>query len=485
MSLLPVSPIAPAPALESLKAVFPSYHDHLGLFERIKHCAQRIEHHAGEIYRMDGSETLSKSFYVTSREFYIVQAKAGSGTFSSAFFVVQVLLERGETRNMLIKVARKPFDSEKEKLALLSPASKLSENIDHFRGSYKIHGKEEYVALFNASSCDFCHINYSKMALPVTFIIRQLISVGEGVASFHRANLILRDIKGANLLANWEEISGSEPEVRPGKVTDFGLVISLAPEGTKHSTTCTPTYAAPYIWENIVCQRRRIIQGKSPHEGGFQGKASDLFGLGRTIQFDLIPQILLQVAKRNAFPDIEPYVEMFLRPQTLKGRYSDMQLLAYERVNPGYVFHTGMDREKNDHLWVFKTEQEMYEKTLGAIRLIEPFLSKDEITKLKELAQLARDLQVTQKDRLLALLGVDKENEGDLLIQAFIKRLQAIYNITLLPLASLEFSDKRENVTTASASHQTTLRSKRMRESNVHNSVEQVSDHKLDGNKLN
>lgn len=458
MSLTPVSPIAPAPAFEALRNVFPNYHDHPGLFGRIKHFAKLMEEHAGEIYRMEASATRSKDFYVTAREFFIVQAKAGSGTHSSAFFVVQILLEGGGTKNMLIKVARKPFNSEQEKLSLLSPASKLSENIDHFQNSFKIHNSAGFVALFNASSCDFCHIDFKKMLIPVTFAVRQLLSAANGVASFHRADLILRDIKGANLLANWNEIEGKDPEVRPGKVTDFGLVMPLAPEGTKHSTACTPIYAAPYIWENLVCQRRRIIEGKSPNEGGFQGKASDLFGLGRTIQFDILPQILLQIAERKGVLEMKPYVEMFLGSQGLKVKCSDQELLAYGRVNPGYVFHIGLDRDGKDHLRVFKSEQEMYEKTLGAIQMIERFLGEDEIVKFKALAQLARDLQVTRKETLLSLFGVERENEGDLLIQALIRRLQEINSINSLATVSFESSDKRSASSSASSSQSMTLR---------------------------
>lgn len=420
-----------AAAFESLKNVYPEYYDHVGLFERILKCAQHMLQYSGEIYRMRASETRPNDFYITGREFYIVQAKAGSGAQSSAFFVVQITLDGGQTKNMLIKTARRPFKPEVEKLALLSPESKLSGNIDHFKGTFKLYQIEGYLALFEASSCDFCHINYQGTFFPVSFILRQLISVGDGVASFHRADLVLRDIKGANLLANWEDVPGKHPESRPGKVTDFGLVMKLAPEGRLHSTSCTPVYAAPYIWPDICHQKYRVIEGKRPYEGGVQGKASDIFGIGRTIQRDIIPQILFQIAEKKRILEVKPFLEMFLKSAPLlKGKLSDQELLAYERVNPGYVIHLGVDQQGNDILQIFHNENEVLDRTLRAIDYIQDCLDPHEIEKLRGLARLARDLQVTQKEVLLASLGVSKENEKDLLIQAVIRRLHEINGIS-------------------------------------------------------
>lgn len=427
-------------AFESLKKVYPSHHDHGDLFARILKLSSVMKGYVGEILLSKASLVRPHDFYISGREFYIVQAIAGKGTFSATFFVVQISLEDGATANRVIKISKTPFEPEKEKLTLLSPASMISEHIDHFKETYKIYGTEKYIALFDASSCDFCHINYLKMRTPVSFAIHQLLSVARGIASFHRADLILRDIKGNNLLANWTEMPDKTPEERPGKVTDFGLVDRLSPEGKKHSTACTPTYAAPYIWENILCQKYRAIRGIHQHEGGVQGKGSDIFGLGRTIQYDMIYRMLIQLAGENGVGEVRPFIEMFLKPTRLSGKYSDKELLGFERVNPGNVIYLGLDQGGTDSLQVFLPPDTVLERTLKAIDYLQGHLGENEIKKLRGLAHLARDLQVTQKQMLLEILKVENENEGDLLIKGVISRLEEIDGVRPSVSRAIEFA---------------------------------------------
>lgn len=429
-------------AFEAFKRVYPNYHDHENLFERILKVVAGMKNQIGELYKANASETRPNDFYISDKEFYIVQAKAGSGVQSAAFFVIKIPLDGSPTKRLVIKVARNPFNPEVEKLSVLSPHSKLSPNIDHFIATYKIYkrekyDREEYIALFEASSCDFCHVDYKKIIFPVSYIGSQLLSVALGIASFHRADLVLRDIKGGNLLANWEEIDGKEPESRPGKVTDFGLVMKLRSEGVKHSTALTPSHAAPYIWDNILCQKYRNIGGTRPYEGGFQGKAADIFALGRTIQYDVIIQILIQIAEKNDILEIMPFVEMFIRPPAkVVRKLSDQELLAYERANPGYVFHFGQDPQGRDVLQVYHHESQVFEKTVEAIDLLVMQLNEkgvrfdeSEVEKLKALAELSKNLQVIRKEDLLSILGVTEENNRDLLIQAVAVELQKILEI--------------------------------------------------------
>ena len=428
-------------AFEAFRRVYPGYHDHQGLFNRIQQVVQKMQQHAEEIYQLDKIERRpDEIFYVTGKDVYIRQGDAGKGTRSSAFFVVQISLENGTTKNMLIKVARKPFKPEQEKLALLTPNSKISENIDHFKGAYKIQNKfGSYAALFEASSCDFNHIDYKKTSLPASFAMKQLLSVADGMASFHRANLVLRDIKGPNLLANWENLPGKAPEERPGKVTDFGLVMELPIAGTKHTTAGTPHYMAPYIWENILCQKYRFVQRTRLHEGGYQGKEADLFALGRTIQYDVIMRLLEQVAEKEHILTVKPLIQMFLKTTLYTEQFSDNELLAYEEANPGYVFHCGLNEGK-DKLEVFRNEEEVYKKTLDAISLVERVLEEHEVGKLRDLAKLARDLQATTKEKLLTTLDVSDGNKKDDLIQAVITRLRGIEDSHPTRLGSLHFS---------------------------------------------
>ncbi|QVL57470.1 MAG: hypothetical protein KFB93_08865 [Simkaniaceae bacterium] len=413
-----------ATALSHLKIVYPEYQDPSGLFGRIIKVMAYVQEQPESAFHMPVSATREHAIFVTSRDFHIVQKTAGKGTQSTAYFTVSIPMDGGDPKNQLIKTARSPFDPEVERLNLLSPASKLSSKIDHFMGAYGLLqsaptgiGSAGYIAIFNASSCDLCHIDYRTPRVGVHFVLRQLVDIAEGVGSFHRANMVLRDIKGANLLCNpWEG---------PGKVTDFGLISALAPEGVKHSTALTPKYAAPFIWDSILGQKYRSIKGKRSCEGGYQGKAADIFALGRTIQLDVINLILRQYGKKYDVV-LAPFVDHLLIPETLTGHFSDRELEAFEAVHPGKVFHVGIDPRRGDVLHIFKDAETILNHTLQALGRLKKAVSEKEYLALQNLAQLAMELQNLSKRGLLAFLGADAENEGDVLISAVRERLKVI-----------------------------------------------------------
>lgn len=414
-------------AFEALKKAYPNYSDHKGLFDRIQKISKDMQQHAEEIYQLDVVGQHSDDFYVTGKDVYFLQREAGKGGQSSAFFVIQISLEDGQTKNMVIKVAQKAFKTEQDQLDCLSPKSKVSKNIDHFKGAYKIQNNSGHIALFEASRSDFIHIDYKNMRLPVLYATKQLLSVADGIASFHRADLVLRDIKGANFLANWKDVPGEE---EPGKVTDFGLVKKLPPEGTKHSTNGTPTYMAPYIWDNIVDQKLRR---------GFQGKEADLFALGRTIQYDVILRLFETFGGARAYADINA----FIKPRVISlQNMANENLLAYERSHPRHVFWIGGNKFK-----VFQDEKEVYQHTLNIIDEMGQHFSEDEREKLKDLAELARDLQATTKKKLLKTLGISNGNERDHLIQAVITRLKKIES-SKPKVCTPKMSDQESTTTT-------------------------------------
>ncbi|WP_316355613.1 protein kinase domain-containing protein [Candidatus Neptunichlamydia sp. REUL1] len=312
------------------------------------------------------------------------------------------------------------FRREVECLSLLTPESKKSPNIDHFKGVYNVcNEKESYIALFEEGCCDFCNIPYSEIKKPVSFALTQLISIGEGIASLHRSDLVHRDIKGKNLLVGCGEA--------PGKVTDFGMLQKCGPKGETHSTACTPFHAAPYIWSNILGQKYRTKSGQRKDEGGFQGKAADIFSLGRTIQYDVINSIIIHLCEK-AEVDIKDLVRIFLFPRKFSGHISDKKLMAYETINPGYVFYMERTERQEEYILIFEKETEVYERTLKIIHLLEGCLEDLEYFKLVGLTALARDLQVTNKASLLGSFGLTEENQSDQLIQKVLERLRIIEN---------------------------------------------------------
>lgn len=430
-------------ALTHLQNVYPSYSDHNGLISRIIRVMSLLQQQPGSSLHMPVSLTRDRAIFITEREFHVVQKAAGQGAHSTAFFTTAISMDGSKPKNQLIKVARKSFDPEVKNLKFLSSASQTSSKIDHFVGTHPLFKQTAYecalsgyIGVFNASGCDLSHIDYTSAKLGVYFIMPSIFDMVDGIASFHRADVVLRDIKGPNLLCN--------PWDGPGKVTDFGLVRKLGPEKQKHDTAVTPRYAAPYIWDSILGQKYRFIaqQHHYHYAGGYQGKAADVFAFGRTLQLDVINLALKQYAKKHGI-SLAPYLERLLVPSALVGDYTDADLLAFEAADPGRVFYVARNREGKDILHFFRTPEEVYQSSLAATERLQGVMERDEIFLLRKIALLAKELQTTSKEELLAFLEVENENEGDALMRAVRNHLQTIQE-QHSPATSLSFSENKE-----------------------------------------
>lgn len=408
-------------ALEHLKAVSPTLNRPEEFIHRAIQLTASLRHHTENAYQITLPGGGNPTVFITNREFHIVQKAAGSGTYSRAFFSISIPWDGNNPSNRLVKLSRKSFTSEIVNLGSLSPNSQFSAKIDHFLWAYHlveyINGRletKEYLGVFNPSECDLCHIDYPRHPHNGRFVVKQLIDMADGIASFHRSNFVLRDIKGANLLCNWEG---------PGKVTDFGFVTRLGKEEEKHTVYLTRRYGAPYVWDSILGQKYRIIEGRRSCEGGYQGKAADIFALGRTLHFDVLRVMCRQYAKEKGVFEAIPILDQDLMPRIIYGPYSDEALLAFEARSPGRVFYIGKEDAQREGIFLFADREEVYQKTLEVLNMLECYMVNEELFAFRELAALAKELQNPSKQGLLDFLGVDSENASDRLIQAVKERL--------------------------------------------------------------
>lgn len=371
----------------------------------------------GDATFLQPSATLPRMVIVTKGSFQVVQKSVGSGTFSTAYFTVEIPFSGADPINRVVKSSRHSYRPEITLLDKLSPASKLSRTIDHFIASFFDKGKKLHFAVFEPSDCDFTKVDYTIHSAPVFFMCRQLLDVAKGIASFHRRDIILRDLKGQNLLINHEG---------PGKVTDFGFLRKLQPEGTKHEATGTGKYLAPFIYDSILGQKYYWITSGAPYEGGYQGKASDIFSLGRVIHFDVICRLLRHFGKVYHFEaETVPFLEVHGEPRIIEGNFSNEVLLGYEQKFPGRVIRNPCSRQK-DSLYLFEDHEVLLKETVKLIEKFRPMIHDEECEKLIALAHLARDLQNPCKEEILRVLGSETENDSDCLIQAVADRLNDI-----------------------------------------------------------
>ena len=403
--------------LESLSKIYADHPDLKGLVVRLEQVRQELLVNPERACVIEESSNVSRKMYVTRDEVHIVQKKAGEGSYSMVFFTVAMLFKDATIVNRVVKVSDEPFDKEVEILNGLSPASKTSNKIDHFIGSFYIPNLESNLAVFEPSDCDFTAIDYTKIILPVFFICKQLCNVLEGIASFHRQDIVLRDIKGANLLAN---IEGA------GKVTDFGYLMKVKPEGEKHDATASVFYVAPYIWTSILGQKYWEYDESNPVSGGYQGKAVDVFAIGRVIQFDIFQEMIKQFGEQYSVP-VAHFVDVQNAPRLIEGDYTDEELLEFDKAYPGRVFRDAAnDVEDEDRLYIFEDRATALENTQQVINKFRGRLPKGEIRRMEQLAELAMQLQNPSKEGLQSFLGVNHENDQDLLIMAVFQKMKKI-----------------------------------------------------------
>lgn len=326
------------------------------------------------------TENARKTRRVTKGAIYIDDGDAGRGTQTTAVFSQKISTKEGGTpiKKVVIKDGGKSLKQEKD---LFDQQFSEPEEPLYINGPKKLIFLPEtgkWMAEYKACTGDLSKVNYNRED-PATYAINLLLGFVNGTQSLHEHGVVHRDIKGGNLLFNEEE---------EGIIADLGLMMLIPKEGETHRTTLTPTYAASFIWPNILGQKTR--------EGGHQDEAADVYALGCVTSRDILKPMIVQLFKKHGL-DPKSYLEA-LKPQVKEGKFSDKQLLDIEAGHKGQVVY--FPTRKGDKVYLFPARRSEYEVTCKAIDQLEEHLPKQEIKQMKNLAVIAHNFRSSNRSDL-------------------------------------------------------------------------------------
>jgi Serine/threonine protein kinase len=228
--------------------------------------------------------------YITENKLFLTEKKAGKGADSEAWFSDEIdPSTSSEPRRVVLKRSAKGQLKHESELTQTIPISSPNKRkkFNFSETVFQLKSEDEYIGIFEACRSDLKNLDYSLDA-PASQVLPILGDIAEALCELTKQGIIHRDIKGANLLITQEG---------GGIIGDFGL--AKRKSDRRHFTALTPTYAAPFIWRNIVDQKNRTR--------GYQSEAADVFAFGVTIERDVIRRMLFQLAKHYDKTDLPDF----------------------------------------------------------------------------------------------------------------------------------------------------------------------------------
>lgn len=325
---------------------------------------------------------------VTRDEIHRMGAQVGAGAYSEVFASKAMTLVRKEgfspsrPKPMVLKKGRNSKHSvelEARRLkSALTPQSKSSKYIDRYQGVYRT-SLGMPVSVHERFDRTLDEMKFDHLPMPVSYVLPRLRGAMEGLASIHRGGSVHRDIKGPNILV----MDGDSK--RPGALTDFGLLRKR--DEKEHSTTGTVIYLAPFIFKDFDGQIQRR---------GIQTPAADIFAFGRTLQIDVLANMLKKLGKKKGV-DVADLMQEIL-PKKIKGSLDEMRSLGEKY--PNQAFYSKGASGQPDSVYLFSTAEHGHQKMLELLARFENHFSASEIQVFRELALIARDLQQIDPDKL-------------------------------------------------------------------------------------
>ena len=325
---------------------------------------------------------------VTRDEIHRMGAQVGAGAYGEVFASKAMTLVRKEgfspsrPKAMVLKRGRNSKHSAEEEARklkkVLTPQSKSSKYIDRYQGVYRT-SLGMPVSVHERFDRTLDGVKFEHLPMPVSHILPRLRGAMEGLASIHRGGAVHRDIKGPNILV-MDGIS-----MRPGALTDFGLLMEK--KQTEHRTTGTVPYLAPFIFKDFEGQIQRR---------GVQTPAADIFAFGRTLQVDVLANMLKKIGKEKGV-DVADFMQEIL-PKKIEGSIDELRSLGEK--HPHLAFYNKGAPDKPDSVYLFSTAEHGYQKILELLARFESHFSTSEIQAFKELALITRDLQQIDPDKL-------------------------------------------------------------------------------------
>lgn len=237
-----------------LESYWPSCRQPDQLFKKISEVFNRLK--PGEAFYIPVSATNDRSLYLTHFAVYVVEKQVECEVQGVAYYVLGIPYVKGEPEWRILKESKDSFAKQKGMLNKLSPASKFGKKIDHIYQTFRLleRGCGEflptvqergYIAICDPSGHNLCQVNYAGRRLPASLALDYLMDIAEALGGVHRANIAHGNVKGAVCRINSKDDSSDESRA---VLSSFSRSRSLEGSTERHSTSLTPTYAAPWIW---------------------------------------------------------------------------------------------------------------------------------------------------------------------------------------------------------------------------------------------
>jgi serine/threonine protein kinase len=321
--------------------------------------------------------------YVTKNKLFLTGEKAGEGVDSVVWFSDEIdLSTSAKPRRVVLKRSRngqlKNESNLTQTIRFSSPNKQRKLNLSE--EVFKLSSKDEYIGIFEPCQSNLKDLKYSVTA-PASQVLPILRDIAEGLYELKKQAIVHCDIKGVNLLVTQEG---------GGSIGDFGFARKQSNQ--RHFTELTPTFAAPFIWKNIVDQKNQI--------NGYQGEAADIFAFGVTLQFDVLGRMLFQLAKHyNKKLIVEKLNTIQPSLLAINPRWTDEDLYKIEETYIKSFQRIIYTREK---IFFFIPIEKVLEQILLAINQLEEHITPQELAKMRGLAHVMQDLQQVDPRNLSA-----------------------------------------------------------------------------------
>jgi len=332
--------------------------------------------------------TWGTTCYVTQERLFVTEEKAGKGSASEAWFANEIKpLTADEPRRIVLKRSASSQLQRENALAqtitLSSPSKRKKLNFTE--AVFHLPEEKACIGIYEACQSDLNGLTYSPNT-PASQVLPILRDIADGLCEITRQGIAHCDIKGANLLVTQED---------GGSIGDFGLARRKSTQ--RHSTSLTPQYAAPFIWENILDQKYR--------RNGYQGQSADVFAFGVTLQLDVFARMLPQLANHYQIDITNKMNAIKPLDRAVDPKWNDQILLKIEnkyRQNFQRIIY------RPEKLVCFKPIQYVLTQILETIDLFQGHINSQEMDKMKGLAQLMHDLQDEDPKNLSAAMAMKR-----------------------------------------------------------------------------